>query len=89
VELSAKIGWIFPAVKDYTSDTVQNRHPVTLHTSIVISVRMDLSDCKGLHEINTSPETVQNRHPVLHKTDKSKTYTFTFGGKALTYEILV
>jgi hypothetical protein len=47
-----------------SSETVQNRHPVTLHTSIVISVRMDLSDCKGLHEINTSPEKVQYRHPV-------------------------
>jgi hypothetical protein len=33
--------------------------------------------------------TEKNLAPLISKTDKSKTYTFGFGGKALTYEILV
>ncbi len=39
------LGWICPTVKDYTintsPETVENRHPVTLHMSIVISVEIE------------------------------------------------
>jgi hypothetical protein len=39
--------------------------------------------------VNLEEPISRERITRLIKTDKSKTYTFGFGGKALTYEILV